>query len=210
LCQKKNKGKRNGGATNTHTLSQNARDLLAHAALPPANLLADGGEAAALAELHDELDLAVGRRHVRAVEADDVRVPEAREERELARELLQRPLVRHDRLARVAPPRARVLHRLHSAAGALAEQRDDLQHAVRPCATARVRACACTCTSAARTCARRIAIPLPVLTPTFTPAPARTPAGISVSVAVSRGHVIAVIAVVVFVIFAVVVVVPRR
>jgi len=69
------KSKKGGKEQGTHPLGQNTSDLLSHAALPPADLLPDGGKAAALAELHDELDLGVGRVHVRAIKADDVGVP---------------------------------------------------------------------------------------------------------------------------------------
>src|ERR1700677_839037 len=88
------------GKEGTHPLCQDTGDLLSHAALASLDLLPDSGEAASLTQLHDELDLTVRCGHVRAVEAHDVHVPQASEERELTRELLQRALMRDDRLAR--------------------------------------------------------------------------------------------------------------
>jgi hypothetical protein len=120
----------------TYTLCQNPRDLLSYAALPPPNLLPDGGETPPLAELHNELDLTIRRGHIRAVEPDDVRVSEPREERKLAHELLQRALVRDDRLAREPTPRPLILHGLHCAARAFPKQRNNIKHVVRPGRTA--------------------------------------------------------------------------
>ena len=104
----------------THPLSQHPRDsdLLSRATLPPLNLLPNSSEALSLAQLHHQLDLAIRRRHVRAVEPNDVRVSEAGDERELAHELLQRALMRDDRLAREPPSCPLVLHCLHRAARA--------------------------------------------------------------------------------------------
>ena len=132
-CEIENKGGGAKGARHTtHPLRQDPGNLLPHAALPAPDLLPDGSQALPLAQLHHQLDLAVRRGHVRAIKPDDVRVPQAREERELPHKLLQRALMRDDRLAREPAARPLVLHSLHRAARALPKQRGDLQHAVRP------------------------------------------------------------------------------
>ena len=132
MIKAKTRGEGKGARHTTHPLCQDPGDLLPHAALPAPNLLPDGSQTLPLAQLHHQLDLAVRRGHVRAVEPDDVRVPEAREERELPHELLQRALMRDNRLARKPASRPLVLHSLHSTARALPKQRDDIKHAVRP------------------------------------------------------------------------------
>ena len=114
----------------THPCCEPPHDLLAH---PPADLahaLADGLEGAALAELHEDLDLAARGGDIHAIELDDVLVLRGRDNADLAQELLHRGLVRRDRLAGHDPARATVAHLVDGAAGALAEARELLEGVV--------------------------------------------------------------------------------
>ena len=122
------RGKRNG----TYALCEPAGDLLCDAAAELAHLLADGLEGAALAELHEDLDLARGRGHVRAIELDDVDVRCRGYYLDFAQELLHRRLEGRDCLSRHDLACPHVPHRVHSAAGALTEPSDLLEHVIGP------------------------------------------------------------------------------
>ena len=113
----------------THQLSQNgtyalrdtSSDLLPNARADQSHLLANRLEAAALAELHEDLDLARRRGHVRSIELDDVYVGCGRADSDLSQELLHWRLERGDCLSRHDRACPFVPHLVNCAASSLAE-----------------------------------------------------------------------------------------